>query len=143
MEKRSFLELVKKLFRIVTSREFITYGITGVLTTLVNYISYYLLCNIMGIPNLIANAIAWVLAVVFAYIVNAKVVFLQKRESFKGEAIKVTKFFGARVLSFAVEEAGMFLLVDLFGYNNLISKASMAVIVIILNYILSKLYIFK
>lgn len=140
---KSLPELVKKLMKIMTSREFITYGITGVLTTIVNYSSYHILCNIMGIPNLIANAIAWVLAVSFAYIMNAKVVFLQKRDSIKGEAIKITKFFGARILTFVVEEAGMFIFVDLLGYNNLMVKACMAVIVIVLNYILSKLYIFK
>jgi len=143
MKKKSLMELVKKLMKIVTSREFIAYTIAGVLTTLVNYLSYHVLCNVMGIPNLIANAIAWVIAVVFAYIVNDKVVFLQKKGTSKEDAIKISKFFAARVLSFVVEETGMFIFVDLMGYNNLIVKACLAVVVIIMNYILSKLYIFK
>lgn len=143
MKKLTLQELIKKTLKIITSREFITYGIAGVMTTIVNYSSYYFLCNILGIQNLIANAIAWVLAVSFAYVVNARVVFLSRNDTIKGEALKVTKFFGARILSFLVEEAGMFIFVDLLGNNNLAVKAVLQVIVIIMNYILSKLYIFK
>ncbi|MDD3173935.1 MAG: GtrA family protein [Herbinix sp.] len=143
MKKKSLMDLLKKLIQIVFSREFITYSIAGVLTTLVNYISFHLLCNIIGIEDLIANAIAWVLAVLFAYVVNAKIVFLQRGDSVKGAAIKVTKFFGARVVTFIVEELGILVFVELLGYNNLIVKACLSVIVIILNYIFSKLYIFK
>ncbi len=143
MKKKSLMDLVKKIIKIVLSREFITYTIAGVATTLVNYLSFHLLCNIMGIEDLTANAIAWVLAVSFAYIVNAKIVFQQKKDSVKGEAIKVTKFFGARILTFVVEELGILIFVKICGYNNLIVKAGLAVVVIILNYILSKLYIFK
>jgi Predicted membrane protein len=143
MKKKSIPDVIRKLMKIVLSREFITYGIAGVLTTVVNFYSYHLLCNVMGIENLIANAIAWVIAVTFAYVVNAKVVFLQKNDGIKSEATKVTKFFGARVLSLIVEETGMFIFVDILAYNNLMVKACLAVIVIIMNYVLSKLYIFK
>jgi putative flippase GtrA len=141
--KESLTDLVKKVFHIIFGREFITYAVAGVLTTLVNYITFHILCNIIGIEDLIANAIAWVVAVTFAYIVNAKLVFLQKKDSIKGEAAKVTKFFGARILTLVVEELGILIFVEVCGYNNLIVKAFLAVIVIILNYILSKLYVFK
>lgn len=143
MKRASIRELTKRIMKIVLSREVITYGIAGVLTTVVNYISYYVLCNILGIENLIANAIAWVIAVVFAYEVNARVVFLSPRDTIREEAVKVSKFFGARVLSFLVEELGLFVFVNVLGYHNLIVKAILAVVVIIMNYILSKLFIFK
>ena len=55
---------------------------------------------------------------------------------------KILKFFGARVITFGVEELGMFILVDLLQGNNLIMKAIVAVLVIILNYIFSKLFVF-
>ncbi len=143
MKKTSLQDIVMKLIKIVFSREFITYGVAGVLTTVVNYSSYHFLCNILGIQNLIANAIAWVLAVSFAYVINAKFVFLSKHDTARGEALKVTKFFGARVLTFIVEEIGMLIFVDLLDYPNLIVKAVLSIVVIILNYILSKLYIFR
>jgi Predicted membrane protein len=140
--KNSLKTFTKKTIRIVFSREFIAYTIAGVLTTLVNYISFHIICNIMGVEDLIANAIAWVIAVAFAYVINAKLVFLQEKETVKGEAIKITKFFGARILTFFVEELGILVFVEICGYNNLVVKAILAVVVIILNYVLSKLYVF-
>ena len=60
-----------------------------------------------------------------------------------GESKKLVKFFGARVVTFGIEEVGMFLLVDILHGPNLIMKAVIAVLVIILNYIFSKLFVFK
>ena len=134
--------VIKKLWKILVNRETITYGIAGVSTTIVNFIAYHLFCNIIGIPNLIANAIAWVIAVSFAYVVNARWVFLDKQEDAAHESKKIVKFFGARVVTFGVEELGMFILVDLLRGNNLIMKAVVAVLVIVLNYIFSKLFVF-
>ena len=93
-------------------------------------------------PNLYANAIAWVIAVAFAYVVNARWVFLSRKEDVSGESKKVVKFFGVRFLTFLVEELGMFLLVDVLQGPNLWMKAIVAVLVIILNYIFSKVFVF-
>lgn len=136
------MDFIKKLWNMVMNREVITYGIAGVATTVVNFVAYHLFCNIMGIPNLTANAIAWVVAVAFAYVVNARWVFLDKKEEAAEESKKVVKFFGARFVTFLVEEAGMFLLVDVLHGPNLWMKAIVAVLVIILNYIFSKLFVF-
>jgi putative flippase GtrA len=136
-------ETVKKGVSILKSREVITYIIFGILTTVVNYLSYYVLCNLIGMDPMIGNAIAWVFAVVFAYVTNNKLVFLQKKDTLKEETVKIIKFFGARVLSFAVEELGILIFVEVLGYNGLIVKAVLAVVVIVMNYILSKFYIFK
>jgi len=125
------------------NRETITYLIAGILTTVVNFISYHLFCNILGIENLIANAIAWVVAVVFAYIINDLWVFQSKRVGMRQEIEKITKFFGARICSFVIEETGMLFFVNILQLNNLIVKAFLAVIVIILNYFFSKLFIFN
>jgi len=135
--------VIKKLWKVFVNRETITYGIAGVSTTVVNFIAYHLFCNILGIPNLIANAIAWVIAVAFAYVVNARWVFRDKQEDAAGETKKIAKFFSARLVTFGVEELGMFILVDLLHGPNLIMKAIVAVLVIILNYIFSKLFVFN
>ncbi|MGN0506608.1 MAG: GtrA family protein [Lachnospiraceae bacterium] len=136
------MEQIKKLWKLFVNRETITYGIAGVATTVVNFIAYHLFCNILLIPNLIANAIAWVIAVAFAYVVNARWVFQDKKEGVSEESKKVVKFFGARLVTFFVEEAGMFLLVDVLHGPNLWMKAIVAVLVIILNYVFSKLFVF-
>lgn len=135
--------MLKKLWNLFVNRETITYGISGVSTTIVNFVVYYLFCNILLVPNLISNAIAWVAAVLFAYVLNARWVFKDKQEDVTGESRKLAKFFGARVVTFVIEEVGMFVLVDLLHGPNLIMKAIIAVLVIILNYIFSKLFVFK
>lgn len=136
----SLIKLIKdKLF----TREIITYGISGVLTTAINLISYYFCWNIIGIHNLVANIIAWVIAVTFAYFMNAVWVFKDERQGTSKETIKMFKFYLARVFSLLVEEAGLFLFVELLHFNNMIVKCGLAVIVIVLNYVLSKLFIFN
>ncbi len=135
-------DFVKKWWKLFVNRETITYAVAGVMTTVVNFLAYHLFCNVMNIPNLVANAIAWVIAVAFAYVVNARWVFLERFEGWKKEWERIVKFTGARVVTFFVEEAGMFLLVDVLHGPNLIMKAIVAVLVIILNYVFSKLFVF-
>ena len=133
---------LEKLWKKVVNRETIAYTIAGVLTTIVNFISYEGLYR-LGLSNLTANGIAWVVAVVFAYIVNKRKVFLSKSDSVADEATKLTKFFGARLVTLVVEQSGMFIFINLLGLYRWIVKAGLAVIVIILNYLFSKLYIFN
>jgi len=133
----------KKYWSKFVNRETITYTFAGIMTTIVNFIFYYILCNILKVENLIANTIAWLAAVSFAYIVNALWVFQSEKQDILKECMKITKFFGARILSFLVEQMGMFLLVDGLKCNNLVVKAFLMVIVIVLNYLFSKIYIFR
>lgn len=133
---------LKNLWRKFVNRETIVYGIAGVMTTAVNMVTYYLLCYGVRMNHLVANIIAWIVAVTFAYFVNAGWVFHDKRTSVREEISKMVKFFLARILSLGVEEGGLFLFVNLLEWNNMAVKAGMAVIVIILNYICSKFYVF-
>ncbi len=134
---------IRLLWDKFVNRETITYAVAGVLTTLVNFCSYHFFCNILGIKNLVANAIAWVIAVIFAYMINNIWVFQSKSKGIRNEIEKITKFFGARICSFGIEEVGLYVFVDIFFWNNMLVKAGLAVIVIILNYIFSKLFIFN
>ncbi len=133
---------VKWLFQTLVNRETITYAIAGTLTTIVNFVSLELLCRV-GIPTLTANAIAWVIAVTFAYLVNKINVFQSKSEGAKDEAMKVTKFFGLRLITLGIEQLGMLIFVVWLGFYRLLVKAFLAVIVIVLNYVFSKLLIFQ
>jgi putative flippase GtrA len=74
---------------------------------------------------------------------NARIVFLDSGNSRKDESIKIIKFFLARGLSLIVEEAGLFIFANLIGFNDMVVKGSLAVVVIIMNYILSKVFIFN
>ncbi len=130
--------MIKKII----NRETFFYAISGILTTLVNLAVFYLFCYLLGVNNLISNVIAWFLAVTFAYFVNARVVFLDSKNT-GSEYIKIFKFFLARGLSLIVEEAGLFIFANIIGFNDMLVKGILAVIVIIMNYILSKVFIFN
>lgn len=125
------------------NRETITYGITGVITTLVNYCSYYVCARVVSLDKYVSNMIAWVAAVTFAYLVNNYWVFRSKTQGMKEEFIKIIKFFGARIVSLGVEVLGLFVFYTLLGINDLIVKAFLAIFVIIINYFFSKTFIFN
>ncbi len=134
--------LFLKLWDIFMTREMITYMISGVMTTVVNWVLYFLLVKKLGMEELTGNAVDWVLTVAFAYVVNAFWVFRSSYTGIRAEAGKVFRFYAARFLTFLVEEGGMLLFVKLAGFNDLIVKAALAVLVIILNYVFSKLFVF-
>lgn len=134
--------VVKKIFEKLVNRETIAYVVTGAMTTLVNFISYEGLYR-LGLDNLTANALAWVIAVIFAYVTNKNQVFMSKSRDAVDEALKLSKFFGARIVTLIIEQAGMFIFAEKLHVYRWLVKICLSVIVIVLNYIFSKLYIFK
>lgn len=149
------MKMIKKLF--IKYKELITYVIFGVLTTLVNFFAFWLFTKIFGEEfYLVNNAIAWVVGVIFAYITNKLFVFESKSWNLKVITKEITGFLGARIFSFLVEESGMFLFITVLGLGEksltilsltitgqFIVKILLAVIVVILNYIFSKFFIFR
>lgn len=130
------------LYKKAVNRETISYVIFGILTTIVNFISYDGLYRLIK-SNLTANWMAWVIAVTFAYLVNKWSVFRSRSNSLMDELAKMVKFYGARLLSLGVEQLGLYILVERLGIYRWLGKGALSIIVIILNYIFSKLYIFK
>jgi putative flippase GtrA len=90
-----------------------------------------------------SNVIAWLLSVLFAYITNRKYVFNSKATSLNGKIKEITSFYVCRLLTFGVDMLSMYILIDLININDMISKIIANIIVIVLNYIFSKLIIFK
>lgn len=124
-------------------KEIINYIIFGVLTTLVNFVVYFFCIEVLGIYYIVANMIAWFLSVVFAYVTNRIYVFEKVNFSIYAVVRELILFFGARLLSGVIETASLFLMVDMIGFGSKESKIAVAVIVVILNYIFSKLIVFK
>lgn len=135
--------LIHKLWNKFVNRETISYVVVGVLTTVVNLVTFDLLCNKLHINDLVGNVIAWFIAVAFAYVTNNLIVFRSGIANPKKELEKVIKFFGARVVTLGIEEAGLLVFVTILHFNNMIVKLGLAVIVIIVNYVFSKLFIFN
>ncbi len=134
------METIKKLY--AKYKEAILYIIFGILTTLVNFIIYTVLIFV-GIDTYIANIIAWVGAVLFAYLTNRSIVFNSSAKK-KAELFKeIIAFYGARIFSLIVEMIILYVCIDLIGMDQFIPKLAAQVIVIILNYILSKFMVFR
>lgn len=121
-------------------RELILYVVFGAFTFFVNLISYFFFANLLGINYLVSNAIAWFLSVLFAYVTNRIWVFESKSPDILKE---MSLFFGGRIFSGVVDMLLMYTFIDLLVFDGSISKIVVQVIVIILNYIFSKLIVFK
>ena len=124
-------------------RDVLVYLIFGVLTTAVNYIVYLPCYNVLGLSGSASNAIAWVGAVAFAYLTNKPFVFRSHDWSAKTVIPELTKFVGCRIGSGVLETAIIFFTVDLLGWNGNVMKLLTSVLVVVLNYIGSKLLVFK
>ena len=149
------MKTIKNL--IIKYKELIIYGIFGVGTTLVNFLTYELFNLLLGVDLYwVSNIIAWFVSVVFAYVTNKLFVFESKKWE-PGLVLKeASSFFAARVFSLLVEQVGLVALVDFVGMKDfsmqifsfilggeLIAKVILAVVVVILNYVFSKLIVFR
>ncbi len=126
-------------------KELINYFIFGVLTTIVSLLVYYLSTYTILNPNKdlelqLANIISWIMSATFAYITNRIYVFNSKNKNIIKEIIK---FYSSRLLTLLLDMTLMYILVSVLEFNDKIMKIIVNIIVIILNYILSKILIFK
>ncbi|MGL5152624.1 MAG: GtrA family protein [Clostridium sp.] len=131
------IDLLKKY------KEIISYGVFGVLTTLINIIVYYVSTKLLGIDYLISNVVAWILSVLFAFITNKLFVFESKEHSFKIILREGSAFVSARLFSLIFDMGIMYIGVELLLMNDVVIKVLANIIVIVLNYFLSKYWIFR
>lgn len=123
--------------------DIVSYLFFGVCTTIVNYLIYIPCYNFFGMSATVSNIIAWVVAVAFAYLTNKPFVFRSYDWSAETVVPELTKFVGCRIGSGAAETLILFLTVDLIGWNGNVWKLLTQVMVVILNYIGSKLLVFR
>lgn len=123
--------------------DILAYLFFGVLTTVVNYIVYLPCYNWLSFSAAVSNVIAWVAAVAFAYLTNKPFVFRSHDWSAKTVVPELTKFVGSRIASGALETAIIFVTVDCLLWNGNVMKLVTSVVVVILNYVASKLLVFR
>lgn len=119
-------------------KELLFYMLFGGLTTVVNLVSYYIL-RFVGLHYTIATIVAWFLSVLFSYIANRKWVFHSQRRTTFGILAEAVAFFAARFASGAIDLAAMFVGYDMAGLPEAPVKVAANVIVIIVNFVTSKL----
>jgi putative flippase GtrA len=136
--------LFEKIRNLITKYyDILAYLVFGVLTTVVNYLVYLPCYNLLEMSAAVSNVIAWAVAVAFAYLTNKPFVFRSHDWSAKTVIPELTKFVGSRIASGALETGIIFLTVDLLAWNGNVMKLVTSVIVVVLNYIASKLLVFR
>ena len=124
-------------------RELVSYVFWGVMTTAVNYVSYTLLTEVLHVYYLTGTVIAWALSVLFAYFVNKMFVFRSRDWSWRVALRELWQMVAARLFSLGLEMAIMWFFVDTLHCPHLVVKLAANVVVVIVNYVLSKWIIFK
>lgn len=138
--------MIKKIWNLYKKyEEIINYLIVGGLTTVVSLAAYYGSVLTFLDPNnavqlQIANIFSWVLAVAFAYVTNRIFVFKSKEQNIVKEC---SAFVGSRIMTLLMDMFVMFLLVTVLHFNDKVSKIIAQVFVVIGNYIISKVFVFK
>lgn len=120
----------------------LVYLFFGVLTTLVNYLVYFPLYNVLFWSAAVSNVSAWAVAVIFAYLTNKPFVFKSNDWSLHIAVPEFIKFVGCRVASGFLETAAIWLFVDRIGCNGNAIKIIVSILVVVLNYVFSKWLVF-
>lgn len=131
------IALIKKLY----ATDVIRYIFFGGCTTVVNLASFFFLRQ-AGLQREIANVISVILAIVFAYVVNSKFVFLDKCETLKDHIRPFCKFVGARLSTMVIEVGGVWFFAEIVHLNDMVGKLIIQFVVMALNYVFSKFLVF-
>ena len=140
------MQKIRQLF--FKYKEIILYVFFGGLTTAVNWVSYLLLVSIMGGAEstsavMTATILSQILSILFAYFTNRKWVFESKVKGIKPIAVEMTKFFGCRGASIVLDIIVMFVGVSVLHLNDAVMKLLSNVLIVIVNYLFSKVFVFK
>lgn len=136
------MEKIKALIKKVCTKEVILYIVFGILTTVVNLGTFYIMNSLLLWDENVSNIIAIVLAVLFAYITNKDLVFHSEARKIKERLIQFLKFMLGRAFTMVVEFFGCLVLFQT-SIPNIVSKCLVTVVVIVLNFFISKFFAFK
>lgn len=132
---------MKKLF--LKYKEAFLYLFWGAVTTLVNYVVYFLCTDLFLLNYLLSNVLAWIVSVIVAFLSNKALVFRSLSWNKATLFREIWKFLSARLFSVVLEMALLYVFVDLLLFNDGIVKIAAGMLVVLLNYVFSKLFIFK
>ena len=123
--------------------EGINYLFWGGVAFVLSMVLFYIFANMMMMDEQIANVITWIICVIFTYVTNRTFVFKSKIKGAKAIAKEFSEFTTARLATLVLENIVLFICVDLLLWHNMIAKLIGQFLVIVSNYVLSKLWIFK
>lgn len=135
------MDMLNKIF--IKYKELILYIFFGGLTTAVNWIVYFVLYNAFSIHYILSDAAAWVAAVLFAFFTNKSFVFNSNAKAYPQVLKEMFLFFGSRLITLFIEIFLLYTSDKWLHMNVNISKIIIAVIVLVLNYVFSKIVVFR
>ena len=135
------MDFVIKMYR--KYEEAVNYLFWGGVAFVLSTVLFYLFANVMDIYEQIANVMSWVICVIFTYFTNRTFVFKSKLKGIQNIWKEFKDFVTARILTLVMENVILFIMIDLLTINNMVSKLAGQFVVIVSNYFLSKLWIFK
>ena len=124
-------------------KELVLYTVFGNMTFIISIGAYAVFNVALGINELIANALAWVFAVLFSYMTNEKWVFRVSTPTKTAAFVQMFAFFSGRFFTLIIEETIIFVFITMLSYPSMWVKLTAQVVVVVLNYIISKLFVFK
>lgn len=125
-------------------KEIINYLVFGVLSMIVNFASYFIFAKLIKLDEVVSSGLSWFCSVLFAYITNKLFVFDSKTDTKTKFFKEMVSFFLSRVASGILCDVGTFaLMVKVLHINDVISKFVTQVMVVIVNYIFSKFFVFR
>lgn len=142
------MEHMKKLYKVMTSREMLLYILFGTGTAAIDFLVAKLCYQTIPLPKsalltTFSNAVAWVLSVTFAFVTNKLFVFQSKRAGRKTLWFELFGFYGARFFSLVLSIVFMILLIDMLGWNADLAKLLVTVFAVLFNYVFSKCVVFR
>lgn len=133
--------MIKKIIEILETEK-IKYLIVGGMTTLVNLVTFHLLVDVLKWDVTISNILSVILAILFAFVANKFIVFSVKNTDVKSLLTQFSKFIAGRLVTMVIEVGGVYLLHNILVIPAMLAKVATQVIVVILNYFISKYFVF-
>ena len=133
--------MIRKLFE--KYKDMIAYLVFGVCTTIINIVVYWAAAHLFGMATVPATVTAWIAAVLAAYLTNRKWVFHSEASGTREILQEIARFFAARLATGIFDWVFMYVTVDRIGLSDVVMKVIANVVVIILNYVLSRLVVFR
>jgi len=124
-------------------KSYILYIFFGGVTTLVNWLCFYVCAHLLDLGTVVSNVIAWILSVAVAYLTNRKWVFESRAAGMRRVVKEVAGFTVSRLVTLGVETLLMWITVDVCGWNDLVMKIVVSIVVVVMNYIFSRFLVFK
>ncbi len=124
-------------------KEKLLYVFFGGLTTVVSLVSFWLVDRVMAQNEHVANLVSWILAVLFAFVTNRIWVFGARTEGLAAFVRQLLSFYGGRLATLGIEEALLLIFITWLQFDSMIVKIAAQIVVLILNYIVSKLLVFR